>query len=64
MALPGVREFLGGVVCLLARTEDLENLFEPVGKLKFLALPGEADEALLGSLASEKPRSFFSWPSL
>ncbi len=64
MALPGVCEFLGRVVCLLTRTEDFENLFEPVGKLKFFALPGDVNEALLGSLASEKPRRVFSWLSL
>jgi hypothetical protein len=63
----GTAEPLGQLlraVCLLTRADNFENLLEPCEELKFFALNGEILNALLGSLASEKPRRFFSWPHL
>jgi hypothetical protein len=63
----GTAEPLGQLlraVCLLTRADKFENLLEPCEKLKFFALNGEIVNALLGSLAREKPRRVFSWPHL
>ena len=60
MALPMICAFCRRAVRLLTRAEDFENLLVSYERLRFFALDGDENEALLGSHPSEKPRRVFS----